>query len=249
VSFYASAWQIALAALLPVFFCLLLFAAEAKGPLSKTIRESTGLVAPYFTAISILFGLFAALLAGDVWQKTNNAKWAVQAESHAVHAIAHLARAHGVAEVVLPKLRSYIEAASKEQPHSGHLKQQHTVTEKAYLDLLTTLSQLPSADNVVRNSLLTAAHELLRAHDNRIYYASDTTPPLKWLSIVIFGFLTQIALLLVHPGNRHASRVAVALFTVAFSFCLLVVAFFDAPFEVVLRDEPEKTMREALEKL
>jgi hypothetical protein len=61
VSFYASAWQIALAALLPVFFCLLLFAAEAKGPLSKTIRESTGLLAPYFTAISILFGLFAAL--------------------------------------------------------------------------------------------------------------------------------------------------------------------------------------------
>jgi hypothetical protein len=66
-----SAWQIALAALLPV--CLLLFAAEAKGPLSKAIRESTGLLAPYFTAILILFGLFAALLAGDVWQKTNNA--------------------------------------------------------------------------------------------------------------------------------------------------------------------------------
>jgi len=48
------------------------------------------------------------LLAGDVWQKTNNAKWAVQAESHAVHAVAHLARAHGMAGVVLPKLRSYI---------------------------------------------------------------------------------------------------------------------------------------------
>jgi hypothetical protein len=36
---------------------------------------------------------------------------------------------------------------------------------------------------------------------------------------------------------------------VAVSFCLLVVACFDAPFEVVLRHEPEKTMREALEKL
>jgi hypothetical protein len=45
------------------------------------------------------------------------------------------------------------------------------------------------------------------------------------------------------------ARIAVALFTVAFSFCLLVVACFDAPFEVVLRHEPEKTMREALEKL
>ena len=56
MTFHASAWQIALAALLPIFFCLLLFLAETKGPLSKTIRESTGLVAPYFTVISILFG-------------------------------------------------------------------------------------------------------------------------------------------------------------------------------------------------
>ena len=248
MTFYASAWQIALAALLPVFFYVLLFLAEAKGPLAKPIQECKGIVAPYFTAISILFGLFAALLAGDVWQKTNGAKWAVQAEGHAVHALAHLARAHGMGDVVLPQLRAYVEAASREQPHSGNLTQQHAATEKAYVDLLKTLSQLP-ADNVARNSLLTAAHELLSAHDNRLYYASDMTPPLKWLSIVIFGLLTQIALLLVHPGNRRASRVAVALFTVAFSFCLLVVAFFDAPFEVVLRDEPEKTMRAALERL
>lgn len=150
---------------------------------------------------------------------------------------------------MLPKLRAYVEAASHEEPHSGHMEQQHAVIEKAYRDLLTTLAQLPTSDSLVRSSLLAAAHELLRTHDNRVYVASDMTPPLKWLSIVIFGFLTQVALLLVHPGNRRASRVAVALFTVAFSFCLLVVAFFDAPFEVVLRDEPGKTMRAALEKL
>ena len=35
----------------------------------------------------------------------------------------------------------------------------------------------------------------------------------------------------------------------AFSFCLLVVAFLDAPFEVMLRDEPGKTMKAALKKL
>ena len=52
MSFYASAWQIALAALLPVFFCLLLFLADAKGPLAKPIQQCKGLVAPYFTVIS-----------------------------------------------------------------------------------------------------------------------------------------------------------------------------------------------------
>jgi hypothetical protein len=36
---------------------------------------------------------------------------------------------------------------------------------------------------------------------------------------------------------------------VAFSFCLLVMAVFDAPFEVVLKDEPAKSMKAALAKL
>ena len=97
----------------------------------------------------------------------------------------------------------------------------------------------------MRSSLLTAGGELLRAHDSRIYFASDMTAPVKWLSIVIFGVLTQIALLLVHVSNRRASRIAVVLFT----FCLLVIAVFDAPFEVVLKDEPGKSMRAALTKL
>jgi len=42
---------------------------------------------------------------------------------------------------------------------------------------------------------------------------------------------------------------AVGLFTVAFSFCLIVVAFFDAPFEVVLRHEPAQTLKLAIGKL
>jgi hypothetical protein len=37
----------------------------------------------------------------------------VQAEAQAVHALAHLARAYGVADAVLPKLRAYAEAAGQ----------------------------------------------------------------------------------------------------------------------------------------
>ena len=175
MTFHASAWQIALAALLPVFFCLLLFLAEARGPLSAPIRRCRGLVAPYFTAISILFGLFAALLATDVWQKTNDAKRAVHAEGHIVHTLVHLARAHGVEHVVLPKVNAYVEAASLEQPHSDLFAEKHAAADKAYHDLLTTLSRLPPDE--ARSALLATARELLRAHDNRLYVASDMTPP------------------------------------------------------------------------
>ena len=49
-----------------------------------------------------------------------------------------------------------------------------------------------------------------------------------------------------HVDNRRAMRVTVGLFTIAFSFCLVVVAIFDAPFDIVLAGEPGTTLREAL---
>jgi hypothetical protein len=248
-AFQDSPWQIALSALLPILVCVALLWLEAKGPLSKAIRDSKGLVGPYFTSVSILFGLFAALLANDVWQKANAAKAAVQAEADSLHILAHLARAHGVDDVVLPKLRAYAKAASAEQPHSPDIDKQRDATGNAYLDLLTTLSQLHPPDAAVRNSNQTAARELLRAHDSRFYLASDITAPVKWSAILIFGCITQVALLLVHAGNTRASRIAVILFTMAFSFCLIVVAIFDAPFEILLHDEPARTMKQALDRL
>ncbi len=44
-------------------------------------------------------------------------------------------------------------------------------------------------------------------------------------------------------------RVNVALFTVAFAFCLIIVAIFDAPYDIAVRDEPGKTLSLALEGL
>jgi hypothetical protein len=248
-SFHASPWQIALSALLPILVCLLLFRLEAKGPLSAPIHKSHGLVGPYFTSVSILFGLFAALLANDVWQKANEAKRAVQSEADSVHMLVHLSRAYGLEAVVLPKLKTYVHAASAEQPHSGSIESQREATGEAYLDLLTAISQAQGLDSPAHTSLQATTRELLRAHDSRFYLASDVTAPVKWLAILIFGTITQVALLLVHVPNRRAMRVAVALFTVAFCFCLIVVAIFDAPFEIVLSDEPGTTLREALRRL
>lgn len=55
--------------------------------------------------------------------------------------------------------------------------------------------------------------------------------------------------MLVHTGSRPAVRVSVSLFTVAFTFCLLIVAIFDTPFEVTLANEPGRTFHQTLEEL
>ena len=72
---------------------------------------------------------------------------------------------------------------------------------------------------------------------------------IKWLSIVVFGALTQIALMLIHVGQRHHMYVVVGLFTVTFSACLIVVSIFDTPFDRILFDEPAASIREVLKTL
>ncbi len=242
----ASTWEIGLSAVLPVVVALVLFIVSSRGPLAGPIRDTGGIVAPYFASVSILFGLFAALLVSDVWQKANEAKRAVHAEAAAVYALAHLARANGIDPVVIPRLKAYITAASAEDPYARTIAVTRTETGKAYLELLTAISQAPGLDGAARTNMLMSARELLRAHDDRLHLANDVTAPIKWFAILVFGAITQIALLLVHVDKPRAMRVAVGLFTVAFAFCLVIVAVFDAPFEIVLAGEPGASLRQAL---
>jgi hypothetical protein len=247
--FLASAWEIGLSAALPVVVALAIFLAAARGPLAPHIRACAGIVGPYFASVSILFGLFAALLVNEVWQRADEAKRAVQIESDAVQMLAHFARANGIDTIVIPQLKAYVVAASAEDPYAATITASRSETGKAYLELLTTLSQAHFLDAPARGAMLTATRDLLRAHDERLYLANDITAPIKWLAILVFGAITQIALLLVHVDKPHAMRVAVGLFTIAFAFCLVIVAIFDAPFEIVLAGEPGTSLRLALDRL
>lgn len=245
-SLVASGLETGLSAILPIAVAALLFLVEARGPLARPLRESRGIVAPYFVSVALLFSLFAALLVSDVWRKTTDARHAVQVESDTVLVLAHLARANGIDGTVIPHLKAYAAAAGAEDPHSTSIASSRNETGKAFVALLTAVSQAPGIDGPNRGALLTAARELLRAHDDRLTLANDVTAPIKWFAILVLGAMTQIALLLVHADNRRAMRVAVGLFTVAFSFCLVVVAIFDAPFDIVLAGEPGATLKEAV---
>lgn len=225
---------------------LLIFTAEEHGPLAQS---SKGVVAPSFSSIAIVFGLFAALLASDAWQKDTVARRTVHDEANAARIVAQFSRAAGVDASVLPKLKAYLEASRAEEAYAPTIAAARAKTEKAFEELLAMLVQAPDLDVVARASMIKDARDMMKAHDDRSYLADDFTAPIKWLAIVIFGALTQIALLLVHIGQRRAMRVAVSLFTVAFSSCLIVMAIFDSPFDKILSDEPRTSLGAVLKTL
>lgn len=241
-----SNWQIFLSVVTPTVVAFLICLLERKGPLAFCLQKPIGLVAPYFTVISILFGLVAALLMSDVWQKDIAAHQSVEAEDDSVRAILGIARINGIEAAVIPDLKAYAAAAAKESPFSRAAAAARGNTDRAYQALLGTLSRAPGLDIPVKANLLATATELRQARDRRLYLADDETAPIKWLSALVLGALTQVALLLVHTGNRRAMRVGIGLFTVAFTFCLVIIALFDQPFELVLSHEPGATLSRTL---
>jgi hypothetical protein len=243
------AWELALSVIIPAALAILILLAEQRGPLAAPIQACKGLVPAYVPAIAVVFGLFAALLASDAWQKDTLARRILGDEVDAARVIAQFSRAAGIDGQVLPKLKAYLEASSKERHYTPGAEAARAVTEKAYEELLAVVLRTPLADAASRATLIKGASDLKRAHDDRFYLAADRTVPIKWLAIVVFGALTQIALMLVHVGQRNHMRVVVGLFTVTFSACLIVVSIFDTPFDRILFDEPAASIREVLKTL
>ena len=222
---------------------------ERRGPLAAPIQACKGLVPAFLPAIAVIFGLFAALLASDAWQKDTLARRILGEEVDAARVIAQFSRAAGIDGQVMPKLKAYLEASSKERHYTPTADAARAVTEKAYEELLAMVLRTPLADAASRATLIKGETDLKRAHDDRFYLAADHTVLIKWLSIVVFGALTQIALMLIHVGQRHHMYVVVGLFTVTFSACLIVVSIFDTPFDRILFDEPAASIREVLKTL
>jgi len=243
---FFSTWQIVLSVVTPLAVAALILALEARGPLSPALQRTTGLVGPYFTSVAVLFSLVTALLMNDVWQKDLDSRHSVQIEDGALREFIQLVRVDGLDRIFVPPIKAYAAAAAGENPFQPGARER---TDAAYEVLLAAATHITGIDGTARTALFAALTELRHARDRRLYLADEGTTAIKWLSILVLGALTQIAIMLVHIGNRRAIRVSVGLFTVAFTFCLVMVAIFDTPFELALADEPGATLSRTVQRL
>ena len=243
-------WQLALAFAIPILLAIIILAAETRGPLAAPIQSCKGVVTPYFNAVAILFGLYAALLASDAWEKDVHARHLISDETNAAQLIAHTANAMDVETTVVPKLKAYLESSSTEMDRGTMIAAGRARTEQAFAELVTTIVREPRLDPSSRALLVGVARDMMKARDDRAHLADDGTLPIKRLAMVLFGALTQIALMLVHVGGpRRAMRVSVGLFTVAFSVCLAFAAVFDSPFQNFIPHEPRASLSKVLKSL
>ena len=200
--------------------------------LDQTRFAVRGVVGPYFAALALLFGLFASLTAGDVWQRVGRANGLVASEVNSLGSLLRIAEGLGPNGAPIPgAVRQYVaEVEQREFEHSAT-----EAVNSAPLASLRVLYRLAADSGVfagqpqAQAQFVSSLDAVRSARMERQELRKARLAPAKLRILFLFGVLTQIAIALCHAGNPRALGTAVMLFSIAFSVCVSVFATVDDP--------------------
>lgn len=239
-------WPIIGAAILPFVFSALLYWASQHSPAAPWCRDCSGLVAPFFAAISILFALFAAFLGNDVWERVRTGTHSLEQEFSAVSSISHIAAALGdEGQAVRSNARRYVEV-TLEAELSGSGVYRSVAADRALRDLLIAILSLESSRSdiaVLQNAMLSDHERVSTARGTRRNIAETHSDPHKWAAVIILGFLTQLALTLNHVEKPRPLIAALTVFSLAFATVLVTLRLHERP----VASPPPETLQQIQE--
>jgi Protein of unknown function (DUF4239) len=193
---------------------------------------SPGMLPP----LGIIFGLFVAFIAAQVWGDIEHTNAAINREASALRTVVLFAAAfRGEPEARLRDLtvRHIDEAVSHEWPqmaqHSATLR---VVPASLGEALQTTLALSPRGEGQIaaQREIVEALEVALDARRQRIIISRSSVNGVKWSCLYLQAICTLIAIALVHVESRGAAAVAMGLFATGVAVSILVIASHDRPF-------------------
>jgi hypothetical protein len=222
---------------------VILFWLTCKSGLGSRIRSLNGVVAPFFSAIAVLFALLTGFLAIDVGDRSKQAHAQVRAEATALHNL-HTLSVVSVSDMraIRKAIRAYVVAATTDEWTGMPYGRPSPATNAAYDDMLhevSTPSISRDASEPVHQAMLRAAIEVGAARNARLSLASDRTNHLKWISVILLGLITQVAIALVHVTQEgRAFLAAQIVFASAVVVALGIIALQETPFSGAFSVQP-----------
>jgi hypothetical protein len=215
--------------------------ALATGERAKSFKAvSPGLL----PVLGIIFGLFVAFTAAQVWGDSDRANAAVSREASALRAAVLLSAALPAEKGAKLRglVRDYVEQAAKvEWP----MMARQTASLRATPPHLVEALQLviaPQGDGqqIVQRELISALETSLDARRQRIIVSQAEVDPVKWWCLYLLAVCEMLAIALIHCDNRLASALALGLFSTGVAAAALLVAAHDRPFtgQISIRPEP-----------
>ena len=213
-----------------VFAFVALVATEERAKSLKAI--SPGML----PVLGIIFGLFVAFTAAQVWSDNDRAGAAVRSEASALRAAVLLsaglpAEQEGKLRALI---RSYVEqAASVEWPmmarQQASLKAAPAALAEA-LQLLVSMTPQGAGQQTAQREIITALGSALDARRQRISVSHAEVNLVKWWCLYLQAICELVAIALIHCENRLASALAMGLFATGVAASVLLIAAHDRPF-------------------
>ena len=203
---------------------------------------SPGMLPP----LGIIFGLFVAFTAAQVWNDNERANGAVDREASALRAVVVLAASFsGDTEAHMRAIiRGYIEEATT---HEWPMMAQHTVTLRVTPRSLAEALQLTLALTPSSEGQKTAQREIVNALENafdarrqRIIVSQTQVNLVKWSCLFVQAVCALLAIAMVHSDNRLASTITMAIFATGVAASILLILSHDRPFmgEISVKPDP-----------
>lgn len=232
------------AVLVTVYACsaVLLAWLAFRSPLAPRVRTLTGVVAPFFSSVGILFSLLTGFLANDIAERNQKAWRAVNNEAGAIISL-HTLTAAAAADMasIRSALRTYAEAAVTDEWPKLAQDRHSARTDAAMIELLRKVSDpliAREAGQAVHNTLLRTVLLVHDARAERLSLAFDRTNEVKWATVLLLGIVTQLAIALVHLERPRPHVAALTVFSLAAVIALGLIALQEHPFKGSLRVSP-----------
>lgn len=202
----------------------------------------TGIVAPYFNAISVLLALLTGFVANDAWERQRSAARTVQTERAnlmVVHDLS-IATASDMADI-RSALVAYVDALVEDEwpkMTDGESSLRAGQALSTLMRLVADPKHETASGAAAHSALLSAVVALRNARGERLALSDAQGDQSKWLTLLVLAGLTLMALALVHVEKPKAQATAMLLFSCAMVVTLGVIALHERPFDGPLAVSP-----------
>jgi uncharacterized protein DUF4239 len=218
---------------------------------------ATGERAKSFKAISpgmlpvlgIIFGLFVAFTAAQVWSDYDRGAAAVSREASALRAVMVLGAGLPAEQEgrLRDLVRGYVEqAVTVEWPmmarQTASLRASPAQLAEA-LQLVVSMTPQGAGQQTAQREIIAALGTALDARRQRIIVSQAEVNPVKWWCLYLQAICELLVIALVHCDNRLGSGIALALFATGVAASVLLIAAHDRPFTGQISVGPEPLLQ------
>jgi hypothetical protein len=186
--------------------------------------------------LGIIFGLFVAFTAAQVWSDNDRAAAAVSREASALRAVELLGAGLPAEQEgrLRDLIRDYVEQAAKvEWPMMARQQASLRAAPAALaeaLQLVVSMTPQGAGQQTAQREIIAALGSALDARRQRIIVSQAEVNSVKWWCLYLQAICELLAIAAVHCDNRLASAMAMGLFATGVAASVLLIAAHDRPF-------------------